>query len=90
MKGFLPLLGVATLIGARASGVIDNDDEDDFSPPEGVKFKSYPPERTPKIIRWSNGVVTNCRNPKHLAFTFDDGIKYYIYLIFLLVKELVR
>ena len=44
-------------------------------PPQGLIFKHYAPEKSQKSVRWSSGVITNCRNPKHLAFTFDDGIK---------------
>lgn len=80
MKGIF--IVIAAVIGASHihidPDVREYDQVDEIgAPPEDVKFKTYPPERTPKVIRWSNGVVTNCRNSNHLAFTFDDGIKYH-------------
>jgi peptidoglycan/xylan/chitin deacetylase (PgdA/CDA1 family) len=36
--------------------------------------KVHAPERSPKSGLWDVPVITNCKNKKHLAFTFDDGI----------------
>lgn len=68
LQSLLPLLFLLAIRAAPlGDDVIDYSDKPTF-------FPLYGPERSVK--QWAAGVVTGCRNKKHLAFTFDDGVKY--------------
>jgi hypothetical protein len=88
MTGLLALLGMACKAAAAGSEHLQKEgesedkaeaiDESTLTPVNNTdrptSFALHGPERTLK--QWAGGIVTGCRQSNHLAFTFDDGVKY--------------